>query len=1483
MLSYAQDDLNIHGVVSDAMSSSKLDGVKVTVKKNGTNHDTFTTRANGKYEFYLDCDSRYDLVFQKDGYVDRSITIDATNVPPEVIGAGIIMPTDMSMYEITEAMKGADLSVFNEPIGKAKFDPAEGDLVWDFTYTNKVKNDIMSFMHDVEKKQKELDKQDSEADKAAKAQEEKFNQFVKDGDAAMSKSNYQDGVLNYQAALAIKPDNLPVKGKLGDAQTKFNNEKAAAEKEANYATALDKGDGFMRTEEFDKAIESYNAALKIKPDESYPKDQITKAEKIKKDRAENLAKQDKFNKLMGEGAVAFDGKKYEDALAKYQEAQTVMPDNSEVAKKIQATQDAIANKEKIAKLQASYDALIASADQKYSSKNFKEALPDYEAAAKLLPDETYPTERIAACNAQIAENAAAAEKQASFDALMKEGTDALTATDYHSAIEKFNSALAVFPKDATASAKLKEAQGLLNEKNALAEKQTNYDALIADADKLFGKEEYADAKTKYQEAKKLIPEETYPLDQITKIDAKLKELADSQKAQETYDAAMKAGQTAEEGKKYGEAISQYKAALAVFADDKAATNALDNATKLKAEYDKTQASEAEYANLVASADEKFNAKKYEAARTDYQKALNVKSDEAYPKTQLELIDQAIAQAEKAAADAAEQAKLQAEYEGYMSSGDIAIGKAEYAEAITQFENALSVKDGDAAATNKREVALAKLKEKESKMALNDQYNVKIADADKKYSKNDLQNALAAYQEASQLKDSEKYPKDQIALIQEKIAAEAAAAADAEMQAKIDEVNAIVLEGDNLVKANSFEKGIVKYEEALSILPNRSDIESKRDAAMKKMLTFQESAANQEAYQAAIDDADKAYKKEDWTDAKNGYQNALSIKSEEQYPKDQISDIDSKIAAAAIDAEKAKQAELQSQFDDLIAEGDKDFKHKNYNESLDSYQSALGLLPGNEVAIEKIGAVNEILGQLDAKKDARAQYEALVVDADELFNAESYEMARLKYLDAQQMMPDEKYPTKRITEIDILLEKQRLADSQAEIAAKEKAYNDALKEANDFFAGSEYDEAIDSYKNALTIKPSEVYPKGQIEKIKLLKEQQASQEAEKNRIAEEEEEAKAIPERKKEVVSNVNTNSEDQAEQFMRDARDAQEREKYERVKKQKEQYAKNNSNFRASGDELRKENRDHIESLESGRENQDIESVNNRSEKVNNSVNYKKTLLDSRSAAAETETVHRKDAYEQIKKDESNRSEWLSDREKRHEQKVQKQAALKEQQLQKIQEWSDASTEERLKLNKENQQNAAQRYTENKVADDLRAERSQDFSERKVEFLETRAEAAQEDMEKVRNTSQELAEQRESYSKSMGSKNDDKVTVAAQQFEQQKERYASNTQDRQQMADKRREDAMKEARMLFENSPKEYADYYRSLLAVTYPQGVSEESSTMGNKVIITRIVVKGNRGDEYKKVLDKSGNYYFKNGLSISENTWSRETIDAFNNKSKD
>ena len=75
--------------------------------------------------------------------------------------------------------------------------------------------------------------------------------------------------------------------------------------------------------------------------------------------------------------------------------------------------------------------------------------------------------------------------------------------------------------------------------------------------------------------------------------------------------------------------------------------------------------------------------------------------------------------------------------------------------------------------------------------------------------------------------------------------------------------------------------------------------------------------------------------------------------------------------------------------------------------------------------------------------------------------------------------------------------------------------------------------------------------------------------------------------------------------------------------------------------------------------------------------------------------------------------------------------------------------------------------------------------------------------------------------------------------------------------------------------PRATADHNRSKLAEEYPEGVTEESYTEGNKVIIRRVVVNGGRADEYSKVIAKWGTFYFKNGQSITEGMWRKETED--------
>lgn len=67
---------------------------------------------------------------------------------------------------------------------------------------------------------------------------------------------------------------------------------------------------------------------------------------------------------------------------------------------------------------------------------------------------------------------------------------------------------------------------------------------------------------------------------------------------------------------------------------------------------------------------------------------------------------------------------------------------------------------------------------------------------------------------------------------------------------------------------------------------------------------------------------------------------------------------------------------------------------------------------------------------------------------------------------------------------------------------------------------------------------------------------------------------------------------------------------------------------------------------------------------------------------------------------------------------------------------------------------------------------------------------------------------------------------------------------------------------------------YQKELASKYPSGITETVTKEGNKNIITRIIVKDNIGNEYKKVIhDWGGVFYFKNGEAVTERVWAQET----------
>lgn len=67
---------------------------------------------------------------------------------------------------------------------------------------------------------------------------------------------------------------------------------------------------------------------------------------------------------------------------------------------------------------------------------------------------------------------------------------------------------------------------------------------------------------------------------------------------------------------------------------------------------------------------------------------------------------------------------------------------------------------------------------------------------------------------------------------------------------------------------------------------------------------------------------------------------------------------------------------------------------------------------------------------------------------------------------------------------------------------------------------------------------------------------------------------------------------------------------------------------------------------------------------------------------------------------------------------------------------------------------------------------------------------------------------------------------------------------------------------------------FRKELGDRYPNGVTEEVYTEGNKTITKRIIVSDGIGNEYKKVVHGWGGiFYFKNGEAVTERVWTQES----------
>ena len=676
--------------------------------------------------------------------------------------------------------------------------------------------------------------------------------------------------------------------------------------------------------------------------------------------------------------------------------------------------------------QKKYDALITQADKLYNAEKWAEAKPLYKQAEDLIPDESYPMFQLGEIEDKLA---ALAEANKRYTNAIAKADAAFGKRNFDLAIIEYQKASGYNPEEQYPKDKIKEIKDQQANEKKIGEE---YAKAIVDADNAFSAKNYEVAKTNYQKATELKSHEEHPKTRLAEID---KLLAGQQKLEADYKAALAEADGFFTAKDYDKAITSYTKASGLKPTEQYPKDKIAEANKILGEQEKL---EADYKNFIAQADQAFSIKDYSGAKMAYQQATAIKSDEQYPKDKSTEIDGILAELAKAELEAKQK-------------------EADYLAAVENGDKAFAVKN----------------------------YEL----------------AQQSYQSASDIKTEEKYPKDRLTEIAALLAA--IEKENADKKAKEEKYQALIVAGDKLLASKDYENAKGKYKEATTVEAEEQYPKDKITEIDGLLADLANAAAaekeKEEKYQALIAAGDKLLASKDYENAKGKYKEATTVKTEEQYPKDKITEIDGLLAdlANAVAAEKAKEEKYQA----LIVAGDKLLASKDYENAKGKYKEATSVKTEEQYPKDKITEIDALLALIakeKAEKEAKekaaaelkAKYDGLIAKADQNFGTEDYQAAQENYAAAMGVMPTEQYPKDKIAEIEALLAeiaKKKAEEEAAKMAEGEKdaKYKEAIELADNAFSAENYKQSIVMYNEALSIKPTEQYPKDRIKDIEAL--------------------------------------------------------------------------------------------------------------------------------------------------------------------------------------------------------------------------------------------------------------------------------------------------------------------------------------------------------------------------------------------------------------
>ncbi len=151
----AQEPFKIYGKY--IVNGGSTAGANITIEKNGVRVKVVEAEKS-KFEFPLEYDCEYIFSFSKDGYVTKKIQV-STKVPKEK--QSLEFESFKFDVEIFKQYDGVNTVIYNQPVGKIRFNDVLNEFDYDTDYTKSIQNEIAKADEALKEKAKEEQKQNN--------------------------------------------------------------------------------------------------------------------------------------------------------------------------------------------------------------------------------------------------------------------------------------------------------------------------------------------------------------------------------------------------------------------------------------------------------------------------------------------------------------------------------------------------------------------------------------------------------------------------------------------------------------------------------------------------------------------------------------------------------------------------------------------------------------------------------------------------------------------------------------------------------------------------------------------------------------------------------------------------------------------------------------------------------------------------------------------------------------------------------------------------------------------------------------------------------------------------------------------------------------------------------------------------------------------------------------------------------------------------